>query len=102
MIRPGTAKLGPSRGALEPDERALRLRERLGGLLRRDDATNLVVVPRRSGLARRLHLRQKEIVEQTAVLAHPALGKEVVHRRACICAATVTPSLVPAACIDFR
>jgi hypothetical protein len=98
----GQGGSGPWRAALEPDERALRLGERLGRLLRRDDASDLVVVPRRSGLARRLHLRQEEIMEQTAVLAHPALGKEVVHRRACICAATVTPSLVPAACIDFR
>ena len=72
---------GPWRRALEPDERALRLRERLGRLLRRDDATNLVIVPRCSRLARRLHLRQKEIMEQAAVLAHPALGKEVVHRQ---------------------
>ena len=62
------------------DGRALRLRERLGRLLRRDDATDFVVVPRRNGLARRLHLRQEEIVEQAAVLAHAALGKEVVHR----------------------
>ena len=34
------------------DGRALRLRERLGRLLRRDDATDFVVVPRRNGLAR--------------------------------------------------
>jgi hypothetical protein len=61
----GYCNLGdaPRDGALESDERALRLRERLGRLLRRDDATDLVVVPRRSGLARRLHLRQEEIVE---------------------------------------
>jgi hypothetical protein len=55
----GHCNLGdaPRHGALELDERALRLRGRLGCLLRRDDAADLVVVPRRSGLARRLHLR---------------------------------------------
>jgi hypothetical protein len=68
-------------GASEPDERALRLRERLGRLLRRDDATDLVVVPRRSGLVRSLHLRQEKIVQQAAILADLALGKEVVHRQ---------------------
>src|SRR5262249_1255364 len=59
-------------GALEPDERALRLREWLGRLLRRDDATDLVVVPRRGGLAWRLHLSQEKIVHQPPILAHLA------------------------------
>lgn len=54
---------GPRREALEPDERALGLPKRLGRLLRRDDPTYLVVVPRRSGLAWRLHLRQEKIVQ---------------------------------------
>ena len=73
-------------GALELDERALRLRERLGCLLRRDDAADVVVVPRRSGLARRLHLRQEEIVEQAPSSRTRPLAKKSSTGRACICA----------------
>src|SRR5215813_6113381 len=64
------------------DQRTAAFRETPKCLIARDNAENLVIVPRLAVLRGRLYLREQHVVDEPAVLADaPVPGIEVIYRQ---------------------